>query len=282
MRLQNGQSRAGVFSRQVFIFSNNTSQRNALDWSERSITNALLNGKHYLKDSKWLIEWKLSPTFSKIDDKDVRLIPFTINDDGIFQINISEGGDGQRVWRALDEVNYASRVDVQNEYSFLGRNSKFKFGSSFIYKDRDYSISTFRVRVDQQFNIQWSGDADEVFANENIWTPEQDFGTYVVSNTDPSNTYNARSENFGLYISNEANFTSKLKAVVGLRMENYIQRYTGVDQRTAVGDPNGQEFNNEIVVENLDLFPTLNFIYSIKEKTNLRASFFKNHSATFI
>ncbi|MDE0470565.1 MAG: TonB-dependent receptor [Ekhidna sp.] len=273
MRLQNGESRAGQFDRQVFIFSNNISQRDALDWSERAISNALLNGKHYFNDSKWIIDWKFSPSLSSIDDKDVRVLPFTINDDGIFQININEGGDGQRIWRSLEEVSYAAKIDITNKYEFNAAGANFKFGGSYAYKERDYLIATFRVRVDAQSNINWSGDADEVFEPQNIWTPEQDFGTYMVSNTDPSNTYNAASQNFGFYVSNEANLTDKLKTVVGVRMENFTQWYTGLDQRAAVGDSGGQVFDNESVIDDLDFFPTVNLIYSMKERTNLRASF---------
>jgi len=273
MRLQNGESRAGQFDRQVFITSNNTSRRDALDWSERSITNALLNGTHYFNGTKWTIDWNLSPTFSTIDDKDVRVIPYTIEDDGSFEINASEGGDGQRIWRDLEEVNYSGKLDFTNKYSFKGSDAKLKFGASYTYKQRDYLIATFRVRVRGQSNIDWTGDADEIFAFENVWTPEQDFGSYMVSNTDPSNTYDADSENLGVYVSNEANLTDKLKTVVGLRVENYIQRYTGVDQRAAIGDPAGQSFDNEKVIDDLDFFPTVNLIFELKDKTNLRASF---------
>ncbi|MBC6408923.1 MAG: TonB-dependent receptor [Ekhidna sp.] len=273
MRLQNGESRAGQFDRQVFIFSNNISQRDALDWSERTISNALLNGTHYFNDSKWTIDWKFSPTLSSIDDKDVRVLPFTINDDGIFQININEGGDGQRIWRSLEETNYAGKADITNKYKFNGTDAKFKFGGSYTYKLRDYSIATFRIRVDAQSNITWTGDANEVFESQNIWMPEQDFGTYMVNNTDPSNTYSAESQNFGIYVSNEANLIDKLKTVIGVRMESFIQWYTGLDQRAAVGDPDGQVFDNERVIDELDFFPTVNLIYSLQERTNLRASF---------
>ena len=274
MRLQNGETRAGLFAREVFITSNYRSQRDALDWSERSITNAILQGDHYFSaNSKWNIQWKIAPTVSTIDDKDVRVIPFTINDDDRFLINPNEGGDGQRIWRALDETNYASRLDFTRKYSSKGQDAKLKFGASYTYKQRDYSIATFRVRVQNQFQIFWTGDANELFLPQNIWEPVQDFGTFVTSNTDPSNTYDSDSKNFGFYVSNEANLTDRLKSVIGVRAENFVQRYTGQDQAFAAGDPDGRNFDNEKVIDDLDFFPTVSFIYAKDDRTNLRASF---------
>jgi hypothetical protein len=59
----------------------------------------------------------------------------------------------------------------------------------------------------------------------------------------------------------------KLKAIVGVRMENYTQRYTGTDQlQTRV-------LNNDIVLDDLDFFPSLNLIYYINNRMNLRFSY---------
>lgn len=274
MRLQNGEIRAGLFDRQAFITSVNNTRRDALDWSERSITNLLFAGEHYFSsESKWRLDWKFSPTISIIDDKDVRLLPFTINDDGVFAINVNEGGSGQRIWRALEETSYASKIDLTREYKFKGFDSKLKFGASYTTKERDYSIALFNIRVQRQSQITWSGDADELFESQNIYTPEQDFGTYVSSNTDPSNTYNASSTNLGLYFSNETYIMDRLKAIVGLRLEQYVQKYTGIDQRAVVGDPAGFEANDSTFLDDLDFFPTASFIYELNDRTNFRASF---------
>lgn len=274
MRLQNGETKAGLFDRDVFITSVYTSRRDALDWSERSISNALLAGEHYFdSESKWRLDWKLSPTISTIDDKDVRVLPFTINDDGIFLINVNEGGSGQRIWRSLEERNYASKMDIAKEYNWRGFESKFKFGGSYTYKQRDYSIALFNIRVQRQSQISWSGDADELFQSQNIFTPDQDFGTYVSSNTDPSNTYDAFSTNLGAYVSNEAYITDRLKSIIGVRLEKYVQKYTGIDQRAVVGDPAGFEANDSTFLDDLDLFPTASFIYELNDRTNFRASY---------
>jgi hypothetical protein len=49
-------------------------------------------------------------------------------------------------------------------------------------------------------------------------------------------------------------------------MENYVQRYTGTNQSGTI------VLNDDIVLDEIDFFPTVNLIYSLKEKQNLRLS----------
>ena len=65
----------------------------------------------------------------------------------------------------------------------------------------------------------------------------------------------------------------RTKAVLGLRAEHFIQRHTGRDQTYASGDvTNGKNLTNDVVLNSLDLFPSLNVIYSLNESQNLRLS----------
>jgi outer membrane receptor protein involved in Fe transport len=61
-----------------------------------------------------------------------------------------------------------------------------------------------------------------------------------------------------------------------VRAENYVQRHTGRDQRWANGDIiNGNNLDNEKVLDALDFFPSLNVIYSANESQNIRGSYTK-------
>jgi outer membrane receptor protein involved in Fe transport len=80
--------------------------------------------------------------------------------------------------------------------------------------------------------------------------------------------------NLAFYVSNEFQVTPNLKSILGLRVENFVQRHTGRDQTYASGDmTNGKNLDNEKVLESTDLFPSVNFIYTLTEKQNLRASY---------
>src|SRR5690606_5324262 len=68
---QNGSSKAGIFAyRNSDLGANFTADQHNLEYSERSMTNLLLGGSHFHPSGSWELEWKLSPTWSKITDPD--------------------------------------------------------------------------------------------------------------------------------------------------------------------------------------------------------------------
>ncbi|MDD3667095.1 MAG: TonB-dependent receptor, partial [Bacteroidales bacterium] len=69
------------------------------------------------------------------------------------------------------------------------------------------------------------------------------------------------------YISAELNPWNWVKAIVGVRAEKYRQRYTG---RDITGE---HQLNNTLVINDLDFFPTVNLIFPIAEKQNIRGSY---------
>lgn len=280
LHLQNGETRAAKYITGFFIFASNTVSSDNLDFSERSITNVLLSGDHFLNNGQWEINWKLAPTWSNIDDKDVRQTPFRL-EDGIYTIEPSEAGDPIRIWRFLDEVNYVGKLDATRKYQIHGKESKVKFGASQTIKQRDFSIENYRLGVRRPSQITFTGDADQLMEEEFLWTPRQsdgsgDIGTFVRGNFEPSNTFEAEQRVFGAYVSNELTVGQKLKTILGVRAEQFDHFYTGQDQQFAAGDSvNGRFFDDENVLSTFNLFPSVNLIYALTEQANLRLSYTK-------
>jgi outer membrane cobalamin receptor len=112
LHIQNGESGASLLTQTNRIDNSNTIKKDVLIYTERGLTNLFFSGKHTNEDASWTTEWKLSPTFSNVDDKDFRTTPFLINEDsGDFIISPSESGDASRFFRELDEINVASKGD---------------------------------------------------------------------------------------------------------------------------------------------------------------------------
>ncbi len=276
MHLQNGVSRAGRFdiddNGEAVGRSGYFASSDNLEYNERSLTNVLLNGTHVLGESGWEIDWRLSPTFSSSDDPDVRKTAFTetLVDTSFIA---GAGGNPSRIWRELDEVNAVAKIDLTKEYKFAGEPAKLKFGAIHTYKQRDYEILFFDV----QFfgNQDWPNpDPSVVLDRENIF-PNGNNIYYQSGNPNPNpNAYSSNVNNTGVYVSNEFNPLPSLKAILGLRAENYVQRHTGRDQAWASGDfENGNNLDNEIVLDALDLFPSANLIYSLTPEQNFRAAY---------
>lgn len=272
LHLQNGVSTAGLFdfegSDQGSDF---TSIQHVLDFSQRSLTNFFLDGKHKNPDSKWETVWKISPTLSVLYDPDVRFSRYEISN-GNYRIG-TEVGFPERIWRNLMEINMAGTVHLTRDYMFRDRKSKLKFGGAYTFKYRDYSIQTFKlnVRGGDTGNLTLSGDPNELLSEYLKWPYQGDlnFGTTFENDLNLANKYAANVNYGAAYLATEISLLDNLKANVGLRLEEYFQRYTGQNQSAT------EVLDNESVLNNLSLFPAVNLIINTSDKQNIRISYSK-------
>lgn len=304
LKLQNGVSRAGQFDlldddEGTVGKSGYIANSDNLEYNERSIANAFLNGEHHLKEGKWIIDWRGSSTWSAQEDPDIRKTAFTeVGNPVVLRFSQGAAGLPARLWRELEERNLGAKVDVTNQTSFMGREAKIKFGFGHTFKERDYLILKYDANFDT--NITWSGDASEVWTTENIYPNGP---LFLVSDfSDPnSNEYNSDINNTAGYISAEFSFSDKLKSIIGVRAENFVQRHSGRDQiaanyiRNRISDgatadeaieevrqfaadddpdnDQGRVLEGDKVLDALDFFPSLNLIYAVSDRQNLRVSY---------
>jgi TonB-dependent receptor len=276
MHLQNGETSATNFfidnSESAPGQSGYTADSYNLVYGERSVTNFLLRGTHFFSESNWEIDWRVSPTFSSMVDPDIRKTAYTLSVSGQAPRFVAgAGGNPSRIWRNMDEVNYAGRLDLTKDYQIFENPSTLKFGGSYVYKERDYEILTFDM---QNFGSwpEFTGDPSEVLTDENIYPNGTIY--YQSGNPDPNpNKYNSTVDNLSAYVSNEFYPVTDLKVYLGLRAENYVQRHTGRDALFAQGDVTGNNLDNEKVLDALDFFPSANLTYNISDNQNLRLSY---------
>lgn len=275
LHIQNGIERAAKRTRVRSNENFNTSVVDNLEYTERALTNVILSGEHRLWNNSFEIEWDGSATYSKIDDQDVRITPFTEDeDDGSLSINPQEGGEPNRIWRLLDEQNYVGKLDLTKYFKFRGNESKLKIGASNVYKTRDFEIQDFFLGIrGPQDELNLGGEPDRLLVDENVISTDAGLGTFIVDRFVPSNSYEGRINILGTYIMTELGITDKLKTILGVRAEQYDQYYTGLNQEALSGSPAGREFDDEKVLSSLNFFPSVNLIYNIVENSNLRASF---------
>jgi len=270
MRLQNGISKA---ANQIDAKSQSSSallKREILEYAQREVTNFNLSGKHAMSDGKFTINWSLSPTFINVDEPDIRFTAFEVLDEGQFQIAPSVGADVSRSWRNLKEQNYSGKTDfVYNLGEGQEKVNKIKFGFLGTKKNRDFGIQNYIFRIENQSSLNLNGEAGNIFNPENVWTKETRTGTYVKGGFEPANSFNSSQLLMAGYVMNEIELTEKFKAIYGARVEKVMNKYTG--QNNA-----GTEFyNDDIVLDELNVLPSVNLIYAIRKMTNLRASYTK-------
>ncbi|MDD4108851.1 MAG: TonB-dependent receptor, partial [Prolixibacteraceae bacterium] len=279
IRLQNGESRAAQFhienNGEAVGQSGYTATSDNLEYNQRALSNLLLNGTHLINTTGWEIDWRISPTLSTSEDPDIRKTAFTHTTGGS-SFMAGAGGNPARIWRSLTELNANAKIDIAKKYKFRDRDAILKFGLSHTYKERDYEILFFDI---QFFGGQSWPDPDPsiVLNPENIYPNRPNSIYYQSGNSQPNpNEYKSNINNTGIYLANELSISPKVKTILGLRIEDFRQRHTGRDQRYAAGDiENGRNLDNEIVLQSVDLFPSLNLIYSISEEQKIRASYSK-------
>lgn len=269
LHLQNGISRAAKFRTFTFIQDDIEVVRDNVEYTQKSITNFNLSGSHVNDDGSWEVEWALSPSFSNINDKDVRVTPFEVIGENQFSIRPSTAGAPQRLWRDLEEVNLAGKIDVTKKHELLGRAANLKFGLANTYKQRDFRINNYNILIKGSTTTPINGNADNILLAENIWVTETNSGSYIQGNFEPANNFKSNSNVAAAYISEEFNITEKLKSVLGLRFENYQLNYTGVNNQGTI------DLNDENILDEADLFPSANLIYALNEEVNLRTSYYK-------
>ena len=275
MHLQNGETRTGKFIETSSIENSSVGARDNLEYSERSITSVLFNGQHSRDDNKLKIDWRIAPTYSRIADKDIRSTSYR-TEDNTFAIAPGETGFPNRIWRNLNEFNLANRIDFTRTHEVRGRDAKLKYGASYTFKYRDYEILRYQLRAKSLGSLpDLTGDADELLTDAFIWDVVSDAGTYYSGNYEANNAYQGIQSNLAAYVNEEFSVNALMKVVVGLRLERYDQFYTGVDQQEAAAPGTGLNYYYEPVLNNFNLFPTANFIYSVNENSNLRLGAFR-------
>lgn len=269
MHIQNGISTAGYLEQQIVISDAVTLFKDNLEYKQSQISNALISGKHSNEDASWVVEWKVSPTYSRIQDKDVRVTPFEYDEDqDIYFVSPSSSGNPSRIWRGLEEVNGMVKGDATRKHELFQKSAKLLFGASYLYKQRDFSIDNYRIILRNISDGRgFNGQADAILASENIWKVSTDSGSYIQGNFEPANTYDATQSIAAVYASEEFQVTEKLKSIIGLRFEKFDAFYTG---QTNTGDI---VYDNERILNKADLFPSANFIYALTDEQNLRLSY---------
>jgi hypothetical protein len=263
LHLQNGESKAGEFDFvNTNLGANFEAKQYNLEYSERSLSSLLFGGTHYLNGRDWEINWKIAPTISTMDDPDVRFTRFRLPNNTIS----TEVGLPTRIWRELEETNLVGKLDFSKRINVFQEEGKFRFGGNYVMKDRDFNIQTFQFATG---NTDVStGNPNLILIPGNLFSGTNRNGVRYNPDFIPinPNEYQSNLTNIAGYASAELNPATKLKAIVGLRVEKFTQFYTGTNQGATI------VFDNEKVLDDLDFFPTLNLVFNLKEAQNIRLS----------
>jgi outer membrane receptor protein involved in Fe transport len=192
-----------------------------------------------------------------------------------YEMNPAVGSQIRRIFRNLDEKSMNSKLNFSYDFKLNDSlKTTLSFGAANVYKKRDFSVYDYFFEL-KNFN-QSSLDPNFYFQDENIWSVNNNSGVYAKGQIVPSNQYVGTQMVSALYVMNDLPITSNLKATYGVRAEKADNTYTGQNNAGTV------KYNNQKVLDELDILPSVNLLYKVKSKkegsksqTNFRGSFSK-------
>jgi TonB-dependent receptor len=285
---QNGTKSSANLTERNYDSNQATLVKQGLQYTQRSVSNANLTGTHYLDAAnKWKLIWKASPTFSRISDPDIRSTALEVSDqlgpngEVRYIWEESVGAEVRRIFRSLNEYNVSGRFDIEHKFmQWDSLESVLSFGGLTTYKNRSFDVSEYVFRLYGISNVV-PNDPNWFFQDENIWTPETNQGTYATGQQEKANIYQANQMTNAAYVMNELPFSKSISATYGARVERNVNRYTG-QGNNAEYDPNAPRYINEVVLNKINVLPSVNMVYKIRNaadsgkyesKTNFRLAY---------
>ena len=238
---------------------------NNSDLTKKTIYNTQLEGDHQFGKADQKINWNLSYSLINRYQPDLRSIYYRQIGDSDSEVYNVVDRNSRRFFSSLKENNFSGQVNYTLPFNFFSKKSTFKTGLLSMYKSRDFSARIFNYL----FNSSGSASMDNyllslpkesIFAQENI----NSNGGFILSDfTSNTDSYQAQTLLNAGYLMVDNKFGAKSRLVWGARIENYYQNIDYLDLSGTY-----RSFDQTFT----DILPSVNYTYSLTDKTNLRAS----------
>lgn len=234
-----------------------------LAFKANTFYNTQLSGDHNIPSLGTKFRWYGS--FSILDQyiPDQRRIQYNQPASGgnysLLISNTRSQKSGSRYFGFLNDYVYTGGGDVTKNFKLFDLSQSVKLGYMMQVKDRLFDSRPFSVYLSTDNPMLRQLPADQVFAPENFGTgTDNKFGFDELSGT--QYRYLANTILNAGYIQLDNQFSEKLRAVWGIRVEDYDQ---------VVGSMR-KEDPRHVHSQVRDYLPALNLTYKLNNKTNLR------------
>ncbi|MEX2436447.1 MAG: TonB-dependent receptor [Balneolaceae bacterium] len=249
--------------------STGTYNNRVLSYVQRELFNNQLKGRHYFEDFE--IKWSGNYIESSQYEPDTRFIGAPVDNSGQYFF-VREVQLPFHFFRDLNDTQYNLKLDGEANIS---RRFKVKTGAYYTRKDRDFN--EFRYQLENNGTNpdadgflsfrEASGDFDGYFSTENTGVIGVDgngdniLGITYRDQTRPQNSYTGFEQVSAFYMMGIFDISEKFKTFAGARVEKTDYSV----QSAAVNAEKG-------TIDVVDILPSLNFIYSVTQKSNIRLS----------
>jgi TonB-dependent receptor len=262
---------------------NNFYRSQASTFMERELINYVLQGDHTLTNlGNIRIDWTANYVNSAQNEPDLRFYEYVQQEDRFIN-DVSQFTRPSRFFRDLADDTYQGKLDITIPFlQSKSRGNAIKFGGSYRTKERDFRERIFAYENDRGLAFQQAGgDFDVYLGPSNLGITEQangsnSIGVFVFDNSNNQNSYTGSYDVGAAYGMVTYEFTPRLKAIGGLRVEStdILTENDIVRIQEALDNPDQNTIdNNTARIDTVNFMPALNLVYQVGENANLRGSF---------
>ncbi|MDX2172609.1 MAG: carboxypeptidase-like regulatory domain-containing protein [Bacteroidota bacterium] len=186
---------------------------------------------------------------------------------------------GNMFWADTKEKIYSIRYDLSMPLNLKNIKTEFKIGGMHQQRNRTFNVRNLgfsRYRKTSSPSAPFNSNLlllpeDSIFLPQNLGLTESGLGGFKLDEaTKVSDSYTASSTLHAGYAMFDTKIFEKFRLVGGVRLESYKQNFKYIDLGT----------KKEITIDTtiIDPLPSVNFIYSLNEKINIRLSYYKTLS----
>lgn len=256
-------------------------------YQQNILTANQLIGEHYITPAKTKLKWILNnntikrdiPDFRRFSTRSTKIDPSSSDEYYPFEAQVSNSIDiaqTGRFFSTLTENIRSAGLDVQRPIEYLsGKTVKtdFKFGGLVQKRVRDFEARAFgyRLTTNAPFGSIYNGNTFKRFPLESIFRKELfNDSLYIDEDFRAQDVYQATSNLRAGYLMFDQRFFARLRLVYGVRFESYQQIINSFERNSSPPKP--------LVIDTTfnDFLPSLNIIYELTDKTNLRFSTFRS------
>ena len=245
--------------------ADNDIRNQRLFFVEERIRSHHVGGDHLFPNaSNSRLDWKAA--FSRADraEPDLREVLYEFDPAREAFVLADESQSGLRQFNDLADdslefnVNWATLVE-----NWAGLPTQVKFGTSYIDRTRDFLSRRLRFVPTSTSGLDLSRPAEELFTPGHIGENFQ-----LKEETRPTDQYDASQETLSAYGMVDVPLAVRLRLVAGARVENFRQQVDTYEPfaRAVFGDT--PTIRAEL--DNTNIFPAANLVYSIRNDQNLR------------
>lgn len=253
-------------------------------YTKNNLLTQQLIGSHKLKKSNF--NWNLGFSDVQRDIPNLRRVVYRkyslLEDDpnekyvAIIQNNGTiPTAAGNMFWSNSNEKIYSLNYDYNFDFNVKKLENQIKVGAWHQLRERQFTSRNFGFSQYKPNGSTFNSDllllpADQIFNQENLGLLSDGRGGFKLDEaTNVDDSYDASSNLNAGFVSVDSK-VSKFRLVSGIRIESYNQKFNYIE----FGSNRPIRLDTTVV----DFLPSLNLIYSLKEKIKLRASYSKTVS----